>query len=165
MIKRFLRNLRQKPKGVRDNIALGIAGTFTAIVFMVWLHHFPSKAAVLTSQEQTKADEKPGFAGIFGDFKEQLASLKESSDQEQTKVATSSPEASNPYIATTTPVGMASSTMSTTTYWFENNETTPADTATVPTDATTSSASSFRPIRIVTTNNASSAVATTTETR
>lgn len=80
MIKRFIRNLRQKPKTTRDMIALVFAGSFTALVSLVWLYNFPSKIPALG--EVVKKDDKPAFSDFFSDFKDQVATVKESSVEE-----------------------------------------------------------------------------------
>lgn len=166
MIKRLLRNIRQKPKAVRDNIALGIAGTFTAIVFSIWVYHFPSKIAALTDSTQSdKGEESPAFTDFFGEIKDQIATLNEATDGDLVESATSS-------------VDLATSTSN----WQEyfNSATSTEEIATGTTDVTasntasfietsasttsTTSAEVFRPIRIVTTSSTLPVAATTTET-
>lgn len=88
MIKRLLRNLRQKPKIVRDNIALGIASTFTFIVGSFWLYNFSAIHGVNTASETKNT---PAFSGLFSDFKDQIATIKESAQNELNQQATSTP--------------------------------------------------------------------------
>lgn len=79
MIKRLLRNLRQKPKAIRDNIALSIAGIFTAVVGSFWLYNFPATHSLEATVE---ADDAASFSNLFSDFKDQVASLKEATQEE-----------------------------------------------------------------------------------
>lgn len=78
MLKRFLRNLRQKPKPVRDQIALGAAGVFTAAVFVVWVYHFPNQISSQGAEAQKNLEASPGFSQFFSSFKEQFSAAKES---------------------------------------------------------------------------------------
>ena len=48
MIKRILKHIHQKPKAYRDRIALGIASTFTLILFGFFIHNAPSLNSVVT---------------------------------------------------------------------------------------------------------------------
>ncbi|MCA9355395.1 hypothetical protein KC865_02480 [Candidatus Kaiserbacteria bacterium] len=75
MIKRLIRAIRRKPKGVRDNIALSIAGSFTAVVFMVWLYHMPARNAALV--ELQNDDSSPGFFKMFQGVEGQISAVKE----------------------------------------------------------------------------------------
>ncbi len=68
MIKHLLKNIRKKPKAVRDNIAMGIAGTFTALVFSFWLYNVPEKFSAI--QEN---DNESSFFSLFSNIKEQAA--------------------------------------------------------------------------------------------
>ncbi len=77
MIKRAILNLRHKPKPVRDRIALGIASGVTALVVMVWMYHLPTKLASITEKSQ-KSGEERGFASLFSEVGDQIATVKES---------------------------------------------------------------------------------------
>ncbi len=169
MIKRLLRNIRQKPKVVRDNIALGIAGMFTAIVFSIWVYHFPSKIAALTDSTQSdKGEGSPAFTDFFGEIKDQIATLNEATDGNPVDSATSSVDLAtstsnwqeyfNPATSTAEmATGTSSVAASSTAFLIETS------TSSVPTSPTTS-IEVFRPIRIVTTSSTLPVAATTTET-
>ncbi len=94
MLKRFLRDVRQKPKGVRDNIALASAAIFTALVFSVWLYHFPSKVETLVAREEAAKDD-PAFTSFFSGMKEQLANLQGA--KEEAVVVTTEEEVGSSY--------------------------------------------------------------------
>jgi len=68
MVKRLLRSIRQKPKGVRDQIALVIAIAFTGSIFTVWLITAPARFSSDAQQAQTPEGESTGFADIFDGF-------------------------------------------------------------------------------------------------
>ncbi|MEN9922276.1 MAG: hypothetical protein RL097_553 [Candidatus Parcubacteria bacterium] len=161
MIKRILRNLRTKPKSVRNNIALGIAGTFTALVFSVWLYHFPNKISSLTEFSQSNKNKNTAeFTDFFGQVKDQIATLNEATENE---VATTTSAANEndwrkEYTVATSSVELfttASTTMlaSSTLLQEEISSSTVAATSTP----------AIRPIRIVTTSSTLPIVGTTTE--
>lgn len=162
MIKRILRNLRMKPKSVRNNIALGIAGTFTALVFSVWLYHFPNKITSLTEFSQSNKNENTAeFTDFFGQVKDQIATLNEATGDEVAATTTSVANENDwrkEYTVATSSVELfttASTTMlaSSTLLQEEISSSTVAATST-PT---------IRPIRIVTTSSTLPIVGTTTE--
>lgn len=76
MIKRLIKSIRRKPKGVRDNIAMSIAGVFTAAVFVVWLYHMPARQSVIA--EKAANDSTPGFSQIFREIGTQATAIKSS---------------------------------------------------------------------------------------
>jgi len=76
MIRSTLIKIRRKPKYVRDNIALGIAGTFTAAVFAVWFLNTPTE---FLQKGAAVAEESPrAFSTFFQQIGKQFASVKES---------------------------------------------------------------------------------------
>lgn len=102
MLRRFITQLRHKPKAVRDNIALGVAGSMTAVVVLAWVLVTPENISTVASE----ARKQPGtFATLFNQIKEQTATVVESVTavktavdeevaEEATPVATSSESAS-----------------------------------------------------------------------
>lgn len=70
MIKRLLRSIRQKPKGVRDQVAMVIAVVVTGTVFTVWLVNAPARLASYNSNTTNAESESTGFADIFEGFGE-----------------------------------------------------------------------------------------------
>ncbi len=77
MLISFLRHIRSKPKAVRNNYAMLLAGVFTAVVALVW--GFTSlqmpAVSIQTTAEETKSAP---FANLFGQLKDQLAAAKAS---------------------------------------------------------------------------------------
>ncbi len=79
MLKRLIRNIRRKPKHVRDNIALMLALVITSGVFSVWLYNAPARfTSIDDKQAQTgTTEEKAGFADLFSNIGKQFASIRE----------------------------------------------------------------------------------------
>lgn len=77
MIKSFIRNIRRQPKWKRDNIAFGIAGTFTAVIFVVWLYHMPARISAISNKS---SDDKSSasFSQLFSEVKSQASTIKAS---------------------------------------------------------------------------------------
>ena len=75
MIKRLIKNIRRQPKHTRDKIALGVAGSFTAVIFAVWVYNVPARLSAI-SQEHEK-DTAPVFSQLFDQIGSQLSSVKE----------------------------------------------------------------------------------------
>lgn len=73
MPKDLLARLRQKPKHVKENIALGIAGGFTAIVAIVWLVTVPKS---FIAGDEVKKEGPHAFSTLIDQMKEQLAGVK-----------------------------------------------------------------------------------------
>ncbi len=162
MIKRLIKNIRRQPKARRDSIALSIAGTFTAAIFVVWLYHMPARNALFTAKETDSS--APGFSQFFNEFGNQASAIKSSfnQDTEESKLKADEANVSQRnglFFGTTTPDGVfnASSTATTSedysTSTAENTDTPPAE-STEPRP---------RVVRIITTNSSSSASATTEE--
>ncbi len=91
MLKSFIRKIRTKPKHVRDQYALGIAGTFTTLVALLWLFGAPGTSLdddLITNSYEV--DEKKPFGDFLDYAKDQIASVKESvPDIEEIENATS----------------------------------------------------------------------------
>jgi hypothetical protein len=75
MLKELILKARKKPKHVRDNIAFGIAGGFTAAICLVWLVVMPGRLAKETTSVN---DNHKIFSTFFNQFKDQVASVKNS---------------------------------------------------------------------------------------
>ena len=72
MIRRWIQELRHKPKPVRDRVALSIAGSATAFVFLSWLYVTPGKLGEVA----TEVREQPGtFSLLFDRVREQTAAV------------------------------------------------------------------------------------------
>lgn len=90
MLKKYIVNLRHKPKPVRDRVALLCASVFTAMVFTVWLYHAPARYAAIEAQNlDTVANQSPGFSELLGNLKEAASSLKETINSASSTVASS----------------------------------------------------------------------------
>jgi hypothetical protein len=172
MIKRLIRNIRQKPKAVKNNIALGIAGVFTAVVSSFWLYNFPTTHSLKIT---TEADNMAGFSGLFSDFKDQVATLKESAQEGSNQLATGTPESSvsreqidikefyPPVLNATSSTTTLDTVASTTPFNFPTGSAaTGTQQNTVSNEHNSPPGETSRPIRIVTTNNAASTSASTT---
>ena len=150
MIKHILRNLRQQPKGVRDNIALGIAVVFTSMVAIGWLYSLPMK--VPTQTESIAGEKQPGFTALFSGIKSQLAGIGEADTGQETVSTTKSDFIDSDY-----QVVMPDGDVTPKTSFFASSSTSTATTTTdseVASSTTTSTTTSgLRPIRIVTTND------------
>ncbi|MCB9812054.1 hypothetical protein H6778_00125 [Candidatus Nomurabacteria bacterium] len=163
MLKRLIRQIRQKPKGVRDNIALGTAGVFTFLVFTVWLYHAPSR---FTSEASLSRDDgTAGFTQIFDTLQEQVANVKESVSA-ATEASPEEPIPSNPLQAqidrALTEHNAQSMSGSSTAQIRSANELEPAPetaeesaSATIDTKAVEAASGAPRTVRIVTTSSSS----------
>ena len=119
MIRRWIQELRHKPKPVRDRVALSIAGSATAFVFLAWLYVTPGKIGEVA----TEVREQPGtFSLLFDRVREQTAAVIDgvnafnrdvAEDDEEVVAPTSTiPLTSN--TVTTAPTTTASSSIPTT---------------------------------------------------
>lgn len=152
MLRRLIRNIRQKPKPVRDHIALGVAGIFTALIFTVWLYHTPAKFSSV-AEDQKPAEDTSGFADLFGRMKDQWASVKESVPTEA-EISSETEEQ--------IPVVMPVIEATTSTSSAPTMSVAATSSASEESVATTSAP---RAIRIVTVSSASSTASTTPESR
>ena len=80
MLKKVIRNIRQRPKGTRDGFAFGFAFTFSLMIFAVWAFNLPTKIAAIEESYSIREGEDVGssFGGIFSGMKEQFANVVES---------------------------------------------------------------------------------------
>ena len=86
MIRKWLISLRKKPTHVRERVAMTAAGSFTAVVFVLWIVTAPGQF----EKDVSKEGEKPqAFSMFFSQIKEQMAGVKESLPEIET--ASSSP--------------------------------------------------------------------------
>ena len=119
MLRRWVQELRHKPKPVRDRVALSIAGSATAFVFLSWLYVTPGKIGEVA----TEVREQPGtFSLLFDRVREQTAAVIDgvnafnrdvAEDDEEVVAPTSTiPLTSN--TVTTAPTTTASSSIPTT---------------------------------------------------
>lgn len=72
MLRHFIQKVRRKPKAVRDNIALGIAGSVTALVLGGWvLINNQTPLSGVAGEFSTKTG---AFSGLINQIKDQAAS-------------------------------------------------------------------------------------------
>jgi len=75
-MRNIFQHIRRQPKSVRDNYALGIAGSFTSIILLLWIVDFPSEGLLDALTEET-AKLTP-FTTLISESKEKLAEIKAS---------------------------------------------------------------------------------------
>lgn len=80
MIKRLLKSIRQKPKHSRDNIAFSLAALFSGLIFVVWLYNAPVRHTVIEERyvNTEESDSTSSFSSFFSNFRDQMASIKDS---------------------------------------------------------------------------------------
>lgn len=160
MLKRILRSIRQKPKPVRDNAAMLIAGAFTCMVFLLWAYHAPTKFSA--AEKQGVQTESPsGFTDLFGRIGSQLGAITEAVKSEEGDEAvspisseTGDGETEQPAVnsaATTTPM--------------KDLESTSSVAVPTPTPQAEQLSSQARVVKIVTVNSSSTTSTSTTKSR
>lgn len=164
MIKRLIRTIRRQPKGKRDSIAMGIAGVFTAMVFMVWIYNMPERFASIA--EKNSNDSSPGFSQLFSEVSSQASAIKASiSGEEDIKAGFEEVEPESQTVdgfwseATTSPILVAAST----TVTSSPNQASSTVSTSSSTPAQQPATVSPREVRIVTTSSSSLATTTTAE--
>lgn len=85
MLIRLFRHVRRQSKTVRNNYALGIAGTFTSIVALVWLVN-NSHQSMVSSTDVALDKENVPFSNLFKQAKEQFAAIKASSTSTEEQI-------------------------------------------------------------------------------
>lgn len=75
-MRNFFQHIRRQPKAVRDNYALGIAGSFTSVVLLLWVVAFPD-GGLLDAPEQ-EVEKLTPFSTLLSQSKEKLAEIKAS---------------------------------------------------------------------------------------
>lgn len=73
---RLFRHIRRQPKNVRDNYAVGIAASFTAIVFVFW--GVAQMDEGFSGNVLPKGEATSPFATLIKESKEHLANIKNS---------------------------------------------------------------------------------------
>lgn len=154
MIRKLLTNIRQKPKPVRDKIALGIASGFTAVIFVVWI--FQMSIGTDALNENLNGEESDLITQFIDDVKGQVASVtdsvKEVAPNEAAYSGTSTgEEGGNPASYGNTAATQSATTTNTDVYTYSTT------THTFSTTSVTASptAPKAREVRIVTTSDAS----------
>lgn len=103
-----------QPKGVRNNYALGLAGTFTGIVALIWV---VTKAGSVPLPVDAVENAPSAFSTLIKETKEQAAAaqnaLRDSMKANNESVATSTTDTA-PTPAEVAPVAEATTTSSTT---------------------------------------------------
>jgi hypothetical protein len=89
MVKRLLRSIRQKPKGVRDQIAFVAAVVVTGAILTTWLFYTPAGSESIESG--STEDDAPGFADIFKGFGNVISQYNADSKSSSTPVVETKP--------------------------------------------------------------------------
>ncbi len=76
-----IQTLRQKSKAARNNIAFGVACTFTAVVFAVWILVDPS--GISESVTAVPTDQPRMFGGLIDQIKEQVAGAQQAFETDE----------------------------------------------------------------------------------
>lgn len=131
MLKSLIISIRRKPKVVRDQAALVIAGGFTFIIFAIWIFSVPGR---FTNVENTQSAEI--FSSIREEIVTETSALSEATNELQEIIDAETASAS---IATPQqPAALAASASTTITTNAAENR--PIRLATTTTYSTTSSA-------------------------
>lgn len=78
MIRILIKYLRRQPKAIRDNIALGMAGVFTAVVAVFLFYTAPNGFfASVEGGKVTDEESSSVFSHFFSDIGSQFSSVKE----------------------------------------------------------------------------------------
>ncbi len=70
----FLRNIRSKPKAVRNQYALGISAVFTGLVALVWV--VTGMSLDSQTRDDVESGERAPFANLTEQIKEQWAAAR-----------------------------------------------------------------------------------------
>lgn len=110
-MRNFFQHIRRQPKSVRDNYALGIAGSFTTIVVLLWVVAFPSEG--LLDAPEPEVEKLTPFATLISESKERIASFKNtlnsasSSDSQAAVVTASTSTAPESIVLSDTDIALA----------------------------------------------------------
>lgn len=74
MLRKLIGKIRRQPKQTRDNVALGVAATFTFLVAVIWLVSVPGSFGGQLSVGNSAETQTAGF---FEQISDQAASVKE----------------------------------------------------------------------------------------
>jgi flagellar hook-length control protein FliK len=87
-MRRFFGHILKQPKAVRNNYAMAMAGTFTGVVALVWL---VTKVGSGVAVPMEAAENTPGgFATLFKETKEQVATVQQAFKEKMASNATTS---------------------------------------------------------------------------
>ena len=90
-MRRFFGHILKQPKAVRNNYAMAMAGTFTGVVALVWLI---TKVGSGVAVPMEAAENTPGgFATLFKETKEQVATVQQTFKEKMAGTATTSESA------------------------------------------------------------------------
>lgn len=77
MLKRTIRNIRQKPKAVRDRYAFWIAISFTSLVILIWVITIPDRFGDTGSLEAESQIERPGSVNdVISEFQSKVETIE-----------------------------------------------------------------------------------------
>ena len=78
MLIHFLRHARRRPRAVREQYALGIAGVFTGVVALVWAFALPDSPAEQARRVAEQENSAPPFSAFMSGIGEQVAATRDS---------------------------------------------------------------------------------------
>jgi|AntRauTorcE11897_2_1112592.scaffolds.fasta_scaffold02923_7 hypothetical protein len=121
-MRKLIGKIRRQPKQRRDNIAFGIAASFTFAVVAIWMFSVPDTFSGVLSATDSAGEEEAGF---FDTLSSQAAAVKESfsTDNSNSSTTESLNELMDEYRASS---AQASSTQSTPVRASSTASTTPA---------------------------------------
>lgn len=164
MIKRLLRNIRQKPKGTRDAIAFSGALVFSLMIFTVWVFNTPARMAAIQDTYSTE-NKTDGFGSLFGGVKDQLAAVVESMSVATTTDSVVETRVANDLSTTTATSSIIIPSVEETSAMIKQNlasssvqiEMSSSSSLPAATETVENNSSGGREVRIITTQSASSA--------
>jgi|AntRauTorckE6833_2_1112554.scaffolds.fasta_scaffold31068_2 hypothetical protein len=120
-MRKLIGKIRRQSKQRRDNIAFGIAVSFTVVVVAIWMFNVPNTFSNVFSAKDSADDEKERF---FDTLSSQAAAVKESFSEGNSSTTEPFKELMDEYRASSPP---ASSTQLTPAKASSTASTTPAD--------------------------------------
>ena len=142
MVRRWIGSLRNKPKSVRDNVALSVAGGVTVLVVLGWLFVTPTTVTDVASEAKAQPS---AFSTLFDQLRDQTAAVTDSFNEAKETVTEEWEDAQ-------------ASSSTETTVSIEDSEDSYSPTSTIMTETATTtgftaSTSTPRTVRIATTTN------------
>jgi len=150
MLSKLIGKLRRQPKKTRDNVALGIASTFTFVVASFWLFNIPNTFDGMLSMDSQSSEQTENFMERMG---EQTAAVKEALSTNEA-ASESLKSLVNEYQA----AGTSTETAATST--LADTTTASSSSSTRSTSATTTSTPSQQEVRIQTITNSTTSTTT-----
>jgi len=103
---KLIGKIRRQPKQRRDNIAFGIAASFTFAIVTIWMFNVPNTFSGVLSATDSTGEKKAGF---FDTLSSQAAALKESISADTSPEPESLKELMDEYRASSSPASSTDS--------------------------------------------------------